>query len=521
MMKAGAIARAGLLCLPLLCGRALAADLYAGEGNDLRWDNTLRYSTAFRLAAQDGALIANPNTDDGDRDFDPGLVSSRIDVVSQLDFSTANFGIRISGAGWYDSVYTERDDNNSPATFNPLSVPHDKFTAAVRDLHGSHVELSDAFAHGDFTLGDMPVSVRAGRYALILGESLFFPQNAIAAGQSSVDDIKAISEPQAETPEIVLPVTQASVALFPSPDVAVTLYNQFEWRKDRLPGVGSYFSAVDFLDTGGERLLLGGGRYLVRSHDLYAPGLGQFGAAVQVTDSDFSYGFYALRFNAKNPEIYLYPDPAKPDGNAGTYNLVYPQGIEIYGASFSTYLGDSNIAGEISGRRNMPLLAGPIAVPAGVFADGSDHPLYPVGDTLHAQVSTVSLLRASDWWNGAALSLELAANDRLDIVKNASALAPGRDPFAMAVQATFEPQYFQVLPSLDISIPIALGYGLIGRSSIDSSDNAGAGNFGIGISATYRSVWETKFALTEFLGAPAHQPFADRGFLSLSIQRTF
>jgi hypothetical protein len=520
-MKAGAAALAGTLCLPLLCGRLLAADLVSAGTLDLRWDNTFRYSTGFRLAPRDAALVANPNSDDGDRDFDPGLVSSRLDIVSQLDLTADNVGVRISAAGWYDSVYTERDDNDSPATFNPLSVPHDKFTAAVRDLHGSRVELSDAFVHGDFTLGDMPISVRAGRYALILGESLFFPQNGIAAGQSTVDDIKAIGEPQAETPEIVLPVTQASVVLFPAPDVAVTLYNQFEWRKDRLPGVGSYFSAVDFLDTGGERLFLGGGLFLVRAPDLHPPSLGQFGAAVQVTASDFSYGFYTLRYDAKSPQVYLHPNPSVLAGNAGTYDLVYPQGIEIYGASFSTYLGDSNVAGEISGRRNMPLMSGALVVPAGTVADGSDHPLYALGDTLHAQISTVSLLHASHWWNGAALTFELAANDRLDVTKNPSALAPGRDPFAMAMQATFEPQYFQVLPSLDISIPIAFGYNLVGRSSIDGSENSGTGNFGIGVSATYRSVWEAKLALTEFLGAPTRQPFADRGFIALSIQRTF
>lgn len=520
-MKAGATARIGLLCLPLLCGRSLAAELYTNNGFDLRWDNTVRYSTAFRLASQDPKLIANPNTDDGNRDFDPGLVSNRLDLVSQLDLTADNFGVRISAAGWYDSIYNQRNDNNSPATFNPLSVPHDKFTDAVRGLHGSHIELSDAFVHGDFTLGDMPVSVRAGRYALILGESLFFPQNGIAAGQSTVDVIKAVGEPQAETPEIVLPVTQASAVLLPWPDVAVTLYNQFEWRKDRLPGVGSYFSAVDFLDTGGERLLLGNGNYLVRDHDLHAPGLGQFGAAVQITTPDFSYGFYALRFNSKSPAVYLHPDFSLPPGRIGTYDLFYPQGIEIYGASFSTYLGDSNIAGEISGRRNMPLMSGGIIVPPGVAADGHDHPLYPIGDTLHAQVSTVSLLHASRWWNGAALTFELAANDRLDVVKNASALMPGRDPFAMAMQATFEPQYFQVLPSLDISIPMSFGYGLVGRSSIDSSENAGTGSFGIGVSATYRSVWQAKLALTEFLGPPTRQPFADRGFVALSVQRTF
>jgi hypothetical protein len=124
-------------------------------------------------------------------------------------------------------------------------------------------------------------------------------------------------------------------------------------------------------------------------------------------------------------------------------------------------------------------------------------------------------------WDGAALTFELAGNDRLDVTRNASALAPGRDPFAIAMQAAFEPQYFQVLPSLDISVPVAFGYGLVGRSSVDGSENAGAGNVGIGLTATYRAVWQAKLNLTEFIGAPAHQPFVDRGFIALSIQRTF
>ncbi len=86
------------------------------------------------------------------------MISSRLDLVSQLDMTADDFGVRISAAGWYDSIYNQRNDNNSPATFNPLSVPHNAFTDAVRDLHGSHIELSDAFVRGDFTVGDMPVS---------------------------------------------------------------------------------------------------------------------------------------------------------------------------------------------------------------------------------------------------------------------------------------------------------------------------------------------------------------------------
>jgi hypothetical protein len=42
--------------------------------------------------------------------------------------------------------------------------------------------------------------------------------------------------------------------------------------------------------------------------------------------------------------------------NVGSYWLVYPRDIQIYGASISTDIGPANVAGEISGRRNMNLV---------------------------------------------------------------------------------------------------------------------------------------------------------------------
>ncbi len=384
----------------------------------------------------------------------------------------------------------------------------------MRDLHGSRLELSDAFVHGRFDLGDMPVSFRAGRFAFISGESLFFPGNGIAGAQAPVDEIKQIGEPQAEAPEIVLPVAQVSLVAMPFSNLSITLYDQLEWRADRDPGTGSYFSDVDFVYAGGERFLLPGGGFLRRTADQRPPPNGQFGIALNVTDADVSYGAYAMRFAAKSPQVYFHPD-------AGAYNLVYPQDIELYGASFSTYAGDSNIAGEISARRNMPLVAGALVVPAGAFADGGSHALYPAGDSLHAQLSLIGIAPAGAFWQRADLGIEVAANYRLDVTRNLAMLAPGRDAFAMGLQASFEPQYFEVLPGLDLSVPIGFGYGIAGRSSVDPAMNVSAGNFEIGLAATYRAVWQAKLVATEFIGAPSVQPFADRGFLSFSIQRTF
>jgi len=78
-----------------------------------------------------------------------------------------------------------------------------------------------------------------------------------------------------------------------------------------------------------------------------------------------------------------------------------------------------------------------------------------------------------------------------------------------------------VLPNLNLSLPVGLGYGLIGASGTSAEQYAGAGDVEIGLEATFRNVWEGRLTFTHFLGAPDRQPLADRDFVSISIQRTF
>jgi len=526
---------------------AQADDLLQYDGWDLRWDNTLRYTTAFRLSHDQGSLVSDSNADDGDRNFAPGLISDRLDILSELDLSNGPFGAEVSGTAWYDTVYHNTNANNSPATFNPYSVPHNQFTHSTEILMGQDTDLLNAFAYGSFDADDVPISFRIGRHTLLWGESLFFADNGLAAGQAPVDAIKAASEPEAEAKEVYLPVAQASATIQPRPDLSFSFYDQFEWRRTRLPASGSYFSDADYLDAGGERLIVGPDQYLYRTADVRAPASGQYGAAMHVTLGDVDYGFYALRFNAKEPQIFLQSNEYAPPHaeNVGNYWLVFPTGIQAYGASFSSYVGESTLAGEVSVRRNMPLVSDTLfALPggsggggygglgyAGMRAPGSgygtapqpyhDVTSYAVGDTLQAQLSSVSTLSPGALWGGADLSAEIAANDRLGVTGGASALDPGRDTFAAALRAVFEPHYYEVLPALDLSAPLGLGYDLIGKSSTDSSMNNGAGDFELGLTATWRTVWQGSFTFTHYFGPPDRQPFADRDFVSLSLERTF
>ena len=88
----------------------------------IRWDNTVKYSAARRIEGPTPGLLANINGDDGNRNFDTGLISSRLDLLSELDVTYKRMGLRISGAAWYDTRYNRPNSNNSPATVNTIST---------------------------------------------------------------------------------------------------------------------------------------------------------------------------------------------------------------------------------------------------------------------------------------------------------------------------------------------------------------------------------------------------------------
>src|SRR6202044_1440759 len=130
-------------------------------------------------------------------------------------------GVPFSGAGWYDPVYFSRDANNSPSTFNPISVPTDRLTRAVKGLGGFASEVPDGFVHDTFDVGDTQVGVRLGRHTLIWGESLFFGENGIAAGQAPIDFIKADTVPNTPARELFMPVTQISASVQLRPGLSI------------------------------------------------------------------------------------------------------------------------------------------------------------------------------------------------------------------------------------------------------------------------------------------------------------
>ncbi len=516
--------RQASVALLALCVAQMArgAEIDTGSDVQLRWDTTLRTSLAARTEPQDAALLRNSNADDGDRAFNQGLISERVDILSEADLllpdsPLGELGAGASADGWYDAAYHGRTANRSPATFNPISVPNTRFPKDVQALQGDQAELLTATVHDRFMAGDMPVTVRLGRQTLLWGESLFSTENGIAAGQAPVDGIKALSQPLAEAKELFLPVAQAVITVAPRPGISLAAYVQPEWRPNRLPGVGSFFSTSDIFDVGGERLLDGNSAFL-RAPDRRGDGLGQFGAALKASTGDVDFGLYALRFDAKSPQIFVVPNGLSSGPVLGRYGLLYPRGIGVLGASFSSFAGDSNVAGEISVRMGMPLAS---RLPP-LFGARADAALpYASGTTLHGQFSSQTTLPPRFFWQGATLQAEVTANAVLAVTRDPAAMAPGRQSSAAAFRCVFTPQYFQVLPRLDISLPVGLAYDIIGSSAVLADQTAHAGNAELGVNATWRTVWTAALTYTHFLGGPAHQALADRDFVVLAVSRTF
>ncbi|MGX1186442.1 hypothetical protein AB7M29_004121 [Pseudomonas sp. F-14 TE3623] len=511
----------------------------------MRWDNTLKYSAGWRVKSQSDKLTQGQtalNLDDGDRNFDKGLISNRLDLLSEFDMSYKNVGARVSGAAWYDDVYNKKTDNNASDRINSFSGDH--FPSDTRELHGRKVELLDTFIYGKGEVGGNAISGRVGQYAMQWGESLFFGMNGIAGGMAPIDVVKSLSVPNTQFKELIRPVKQISGQLELTPEVSVGAYYQFEWEANRLPASGSYFSTNDFFADGSERLFVGapvmpGGEPLAFYHgkDKDAKDSGQGGLQLRIRGETVDWGLYAIRFHDKSPQLNVRPDFANLNpqtGNAGQFYWLYPEGIEAVGGSFSLTQGNYNIAGEISTRWHQPLASSnQRSLLAGEALNNDNDPLYATGHTLHANLSWLASLEPSFVAQEASFMGEFAWNRTLSITRSPDALEPNADRDAWSMRTVYEPTYRQAFPGLDISVPVGASYTHGNSSALGSGFGVNhGGDLNIGIKGNYLNSWNVGLTYTHFYGpentfldANSHttygQAMKDRDFVSFSVSRTF
>lgn len=530
-----------------------AFEFDTGSDAKVRWDNTVKYSTAYRLHDPSNRIVTGDSVaaglppfalpggqlDDGDRNFKKGLISNRVDWFTEFDVTYKNVGMRVSGAAWYDDVYNRTNDNNNASgTINSRSVGAGQFPDATRTLMGRKAEVLDAFLFlKNDPASETPFNVRAGKHTVVYGESLFFGANGIANAQAPIDLIKLLQVPGSQFKEIIRPVQQVSTQVQLSPNVSMGAYYQTKWQKNRIPPAGSFLSDVDFVGDGAETLLPGTPVAMNRAPDLATKNSGQGGLQVRFKPSsaDVEYGLYAAQYHDKGPQIMM-------NIPGGQFRMVYPEDVKTYGGSFSTVFGEANVSGEVSLRTNAPLVSAP-QVDAGFTGNGNSNPLYAVGRTGHAQISMINLFGKSPVWDGAEFLAEFAWNRRLSVQRNAAAIDPNVTRDATAFRMIFAPQYFQVFPGVDMTVPIGLGYNPSGRSSSVFKFNGGVekgGDLSIGLTADFQKKFKAALNYVHYYGPEnafltsnsvdaarglymqtGAQSLRDRDFISFSVQTTF
>ena len=511
----------------------------------INWDNTLTFSSLFRSESADKTAYADPNEDDPIRDIRSSLAAQRFDLLSQLDIKYKAFGVRASAAAWDDLIYNFSNDNNSPGTLNSNIANNQDWAKHTQQLAGYHAEVADLFGYGSFGFSDgSRISFRAGQFSQLWGESLFLATNGISAGQNPIDAIKAsiLLNPQAR--DIFMPTPQLSVTYEPTTDLSFSAYYKLDWRRTRISPAGSYFATTDVVDVAADKLYAtpvapGAYTYFSRDSDIRPHGLdNQFGVNVRYKIGDYDIGLYALRYDDTTPGQVLYLHPKTPaqalasiesgNLNIGSYQLAFAKGIQIYGASFSTNIFDViNLAGEISARRNAALNSGTLIAP--MTAGNGNNVFYPMGDTLHFQVSAIYASVPIHFLRTNSLQIlgEVGGNHLLGISQNSQNMNPIADKTAALGTIVASLSYLQLIPRVDVTPSVGLTYDFYHTSPIDLSDRARTGNINAGVTALYNQTWSFQLQYKHFIGNVSNTNDAvnntdlGKDYAGVEIQRTF
>lgn len=201
---------------------------------------TLNHGLTFRASRRDDTL-SSVNSDDGNRNYDRGLVSNTSSLTAEFELTGGNLGLFVRMHGFVD--------------FETMSGMRERtpLSDAAKDVAGRDFRILDLYASGAFNLGDIPLDLRVGNQVLNWGESTFVPNGINVINPI---DVSRLRTPGSELRDALVPVPMAYVAIEPIPDLSVEGFYQDGWKKTEIDPVGTYFSSNDYVGAGGREALL-------------------------------------------------------------------------------------------------------------------------------------------------------------------------------------------------------------------------------------------------------------------------
>ena len=204
-------------------------------------DTTISHGLTFRVEDRDDILAGDINGNDGNLNYDRGVVSNASKFTTDLDFAVGDYGAFVRASGFIDF-----ENQNGERERTPLSDD-------AKELVGRDLELLDAYVTGAFDVGGAIVDLRVGKQVLNWGESTFIPNGINAINHF---DVSRLRLPGSELREALLPVALASVAVAPTDTLSVEGYVQLDWEETEIDPVGSYFSTTDYVGAGAREAVI-------------------------------------------------------------------------------------------------------------------------------------------------------------------------------------------------------------------------------------------------------------------------
>lgn len=534
---AAGVRGSALLGACALSAPAHALDWYFGDF-EYNLDTSIIYSAAWRTSDPDTEISeGNINANDGDNNFDKNsMINNNIKIILETGGVYKGFSFFLRGDAFYDHVYHQRSDMSAEhyGTYNvgfPVGgdVARGDFTDDTVDENGQRARILDAFITYQFNVGDnMGGGLRLGRQVISWGEASYY--SGVNALQNPLD-VVARTTPGSEVKEYLLPTNAIDLKWDFNEFWSAEAYYKLEWQRSTLAGVGSYWSTTDLNGPGAQRILFpddntppgASDRQALRGETI-TPGASdhQYGIALRYVTPALggaSFDFYYVEANGNFPGV----KTVVPFVGNGVYQEIYATGIENWGFSTSTNIGEALVYLDTVYSPNMPLVDSSQNI-------DFENQVATVADVTRAHlwqtvIGYTDVYTAFPW-----LTEQLALI--AEVIYTHNNLGENGDTKGQKYNATdeswgyqliFNAAYYKVIQGMDMNVNLAwihalngLGNGL-GYQGLTRESKVMA----LGATANYLTNWEFTARYSWMFGGDEKNVTGDRDNIAINVKYKF
>lgn len=290
-----------------------ALQLYDGDAYKVNLDTTISWGAKWRVEDRDPDLIQKvnggnkqgANGDNGDLNFDQGMISNAAKITSDLEIRNENFGLFTRGTAFYDYEIMEHDRK------------YVQLGDKGEEQAGQDVKLLDAYVWGAHDFGEVPVMLKVGDQVVNWGESTFIGNSINAINPINAG---AIRVPGAEIREALIPEGMVYLSVAPTLDTSIEALYLYDWGETEADASGTYFSTQDYGTPDGFKAILDQSPFgdmgdasvedtfmaIGRSKTRKADDQGQYGLSFKTfvpSLNDTEFGFYYLNYHSRLPVV--------------------------------------------------------------------------------------------------------------------------------------------------------------------------------------------------------------------------